>query len=164
MTTHPAPVDVLRSAISGNIYAALRAWARQNSAGMAFPAGLYYVLWRDAPEVNRARRPDASFVRRERLPKPFDALMPFYGAPDLAVEVVSQTDPEIFTLEKVRDYLTAGTAQAWMCYSSPLNEIHVYDAETPGQIRVYRGDDVLEGGALLPGFALRASDAFEYGG
>ena len=93
---YPNPIiDVQRAAISGNIYAALRRYAEETHSGTAFPPGLFYALWHRTPDVNRARVPDASFVRRERMDEHHDALMPFHGAPDLGVLVISPNQIEI---------------------------------------------------------------------
>lgn len=153
-------VDVQRAAVSGNVYAALRRYAEETCSGVAFPPGLFYALWHGTPDVNRARVPDASYVRRERLDKHHDALMPFYGAPDLAVLVVSQTDPTIFKLEAVRDFLAAGSTQVWMCFTAPLFEVHVYQADQPDIIRVYRERAAIDVEAVLPGLRLTVDQVF----
>lgn len=159
--TFPNPiVDVQRAAVSGNVYAALRRYADDTQSGTAFPPGLFYALWHGTPDVNRARVPDASYIRRERLDAHHDDLMPFHGAPDLAVLVVSQTDPTIFKLEAVRDFLAAGSTQVWMCFTAPLFEVHVYQADQPGIIRAYRGREAIDAGAVLPGFKLTVDQVF----
>ena len=66
------------------------------------------------------RSPDASVMRRERLP---DGVSPdefIDGAPDLAVEVVSPSTRTRDTVEKVRLYHQAGIAWYWLIDSETL--------------------------------------------
>lgn len=157
----PNPIiDVQRAAVSGNVYAALRRYAEETHSGTAFPPGLFYALWHGTQDVNRARVPDASYIRRERLDEHHDDLMPFHGAPDVAVLVVSQTDPTIFKLEAVRDFLAAGSTQVWMCFTAPLFEVHVYQANQSNIIHVYRGRETIDAEAVLPGLRLTVDKIF----
>ncbi len=154
-------IDVQRALVAGNLYTALRVYANLSGLGTAFPPGLFYALWKANPSVEKARVPDASFVRREKLPTSTDSLMPYPGAPDFAACVVSQTDPTLFALEHVRDYLAAGTEQAWLIFTAPLFEVQVYLRDQPSVVRAYRGDDLIDGGPTLPGFTITAAQVFQ---
>jgi Uma2 family endonuclease len=154
-------IDVQRATVAGNLYTALRVYANLSGLGTAFPPGLFYALWKANPDVGKARVPEASFVRREKLPNAYDSLMPYHGAPDFAAVVVSQTDPQIFALEHVRDYLAAGTDLAWLVFGAPLLEVQAYRRDEPGLARVYRGDDLIDAGPTLPGFTIAASQVFQ---
>lgn len=154
-------IDVYRAAIAGNLYTALRVYANLSGLGTAFPPGLFYALWKDSPAVSKARVPDASYVRKERLASLGDPLMPFPGAPDLAVCVVSQTDPTLFTLEHVRDYLASGSEQVWMIFTTPLREVHVFHRDHPDRIRVYSGDQIIDGAPTLPDFKMSVAQIFQ---
>lgn len=154
-------IDVQRATVAGNLYTALRVYANLSGFGTAFPPGLFYALWKANPDVSKARVPEASFVRKEKLPNPYDSLMPYHGAPDFAACVVSQTDPQIFALEHVRDYLAAGTAQAWLVFTAPLFEVQVYRLNEPNLVRAYRGDELIDAGPTLPGFTIAASQVFQ---
>lgn len=78
-------------------------------------------------------------------------------APDLAVEVVSPGDAGEVIVDKVEQYLSAGTTQVWVVYPD-RKSIHVH---TPGgQAQRLSMTDTLTGGELLPGFALPLSDLF----
>jgi Uma2 family endonuclease len=59
---------------------------------------------------------------------------------------------------KVADYLAAGVSMVWVVDPSS-STVRVY--ETLLAPRVLRGDDRLEGGAALPGLAVRARDFFD---
>ena len=70
-----------------------------------------YLLGRNPDTV---RAPDAAFISNGRIPAggiSDDAYIK--GAPNLAVEVVSDSDREADVAEKVRDWLQAGAARVW---------------------------------------------------
>jgi Uma2 family endonuclease len=159
---YPDPlIDVQRATVAGNLYTALRVYANLSGLGTAFPPGLFYALWKANPNVSKARVPDASYVRKEKLPNAFDSLMPYHGAPDFAACVVSQTDPTLFALEHIRDYLMAGTEQAWLIFCDPLFEVQVYLRDQPHLVRAYRGDDLIDAGPTLPDFKITAAQVFQ---
>ncbi len=158
--TLTTPIDMLRSAVAGNAYAALRAFVDAHDLGYVFPAGLYYALWKASPQVKNAQQPDASFVLKHRLPRAIDLALPFPGAPDLAVEVVTVTETGIVSVEKARDYLAAGTPEVWVMYTS-LKELHQYRRDDPGVIRVFRAEDVIEP-LPLPGMRVSAASLFAF--
>lgn len=73
--------------------------------------------------------------------------------------MVSPSESDETTLEKVRDYLAAGTEQAWILYPS-AEELHVYQRDDPKSIRAYSGDDILEAETLFPGLKLAVKAIF----
>jgi len=100
--------------------------------------------------------PDVSFVRTERIPGPEER--DFYrGAPDLAVEVISESERPRQVQTKVARYLTAGTALVWCVYPDQ-RQVVVYSDNQPPQILGV--DDLLDGRDVLPGFALPLADLF----
>lgn len=153
------PLNFLRVTVAGNIYTALRPYVEAQNLGRVLPGGLYYVLWKANTNISMARIPDVSFLRHEKLTV-FDTTLPYPGAPDFAVECVTVTEADMVTLEKVRDYLNAGTEEVWIAYLG-LKEIHRYCRDEPRVIRAYWGDDRIDGGSLFPGLELRARDLFE---
>ena len=102
----------------------------------------------------RVRKPDASFVRLDRLPNGFP---PGHTsvAPDLAVEVVSPNDRFSEVRGKVEEYLAAGVPLVWVI--DP--ESRTADVHRPGlSAQRLREDDVLDGEDVLPGFRCRLGD------
>jgi Uma2 family endonuclease len=99
--------------------------------------------------------PDVGFISRRRQPEmPHEGYNP--APPDLAVEVLSPTDPEKRLRVKIANYLAAGT-MVWVIYPE-TREIEVY---LPGQpVKILDEGDVLDGGELLPGFSLAVNDIF----
>lgn len=105
------------------------------------------------------RLPDVSFIRRERFPGgviPDDA----YPAlpPCLAVEVLSPSNTPGEMARKREDYFRTGTELVWQI-DPRTREVEVFTA--PDVSTILRGGDTLDGGPVLPGFALPVSRIFE---
>jgi Uma2 family endonuclease len=102
------------------------------------------------------RGPDVAFIRADRVPAQKNPSF-FDGAPDLAIEVVSPSNRGGELLQKIGEFLAAGTLLAWVVYPQTHTVVeHTQD----GEIRIYTASDVLTAPALLPGFALAVSDIF----
>ncbi len=121
--------------------------------GQTYSADTGFVIATD-PDIVLA--PDVAFVRTDRLPNgAWIKYLPF--PPDLAVEVVSPSDPPSEVAEKVALYLAAGVPLVWVLW--PRTE--TIDVHRPGRERtVLRAGDVLNGDDVLPGFRLRICDLF----
>lgn len=103
--------------------------------------------------------PDVSFVRAERIPS--DALRKRFPelAPDLVVEVLSPSERMVDVAKKVEIYLATGVQVVWVV--DPQRKI--VRVHTSGRTaRVLRASvgDILDGGEVLPGFALPLTDIF----
>jgi Uma2 family endonuclease len=105
------------------------------------------------------RVPDVSFVSWDRLPgrkrssEPIPAL-----APDLAVEVLSKSNTKAEIERKLNEYFEAGTSIAWIVDPKKKTvRVHT-SADT---YTTHSGDDILDGGAVLPGFRLPLKEIFE---
>jgi len=105
------------------------------------------------------RGPDFAFFSNARWPRPrgFNGLPPV--APDLAVEVVSPGNRRGEVLQKVSEYLEAGTLLVWVVYPKKRTIAIHRDSEAPP---VVLGDgDVIENLPELPGFRCLVSDVFD---
>lgn len=127
--------------------------------GYVTPRGLGIVVGEAGYVLRRApdtvRGPDVSFVRADRLPPRGRAHRFYEGAADLVVEIVSPGDRAGELARKVAGYLAAGTALVWVVYP----EIRTVVAHRPdGTARVHGEDDTLDGGEVLPGFAVRVAE------
>lgn len=105
------------------------------------------------------RRPDVAFVRWAKvlnggrtIPDIVDA------APDLVVDVLMDDNPAAEQARKFREYLAAGTALIWEV-DSDTGTVTEYRPESR---RVLTTTDTLDGGAVLPGFALPVAELFAY--
>ncbi len=90
-------------------------------------------------------------IRLMRVPSGY-----FYQAPDLAVEIVSPHDRAGDILSRVTDYLRAGARAVWVVYPE-TQQVMVHTAES---VVTLSAEDTLEGGGVLPGFAVEVKALF----
>jgi Uma2 family endonuclease len=104
------------------------------------------------------RIPDISFIPWDRFPDrriPDDPIADV--APDLAVEVLSPSNTKEEMKGKRRDYFAAGCRLVWEV--DPVERI-VTVYTSPNRSKVLRENQTLDGGAVLPGFALPLRQLF----
>lgn len=123
--------------------------------------GLGIVLGADAflrlvPGLIRA--PDVSYISWDQFPGGIlpDVAIPSL-APDLAVEVISAGNTKKEMDRKLREYFVSGTRLVWYIYPKTRSAA-VYTS--PDQVRRLRPTQTLEGGEVLPNFALPLSQLF----
>src|SRR5688500_2696479 len=139
--------------LASAILAALRAFVRRRKLGLVSgEAGMIRLF------AGLVRIPDVAFVSRERLPggkvppEPIPDL-----SPDLAVEVLSESNTRAEMSRKRGEYFEAGVRLVWIV--DPKTEtVAVYTG--PDQHHVLTRRDQLEGGAVLPGFTLALDELF----
>lgn len=139
------------------LYDLLNPVVERQRLGYVFGDGLSYFLDAETLSVRDSRIPDVSFIRAGRIPPDYDLSRPFPGAPDLAVEVVSPTEPGAELDAKVDDLLHYGAAQVWVIYPERRSLLQLFP---DGRARRYTSDDVIDTEALFPGLTLRLSDLF----
>lgn len=144
----------LHTMIVALLYRRLHDFVNQHDLGLVFPDGLAYVLWRGPDQV---RIPDVSFVAWDRVPEEGVPEGFWEGSPTLAVEVVSPHDRADAIHERVQDYLEAGSTQVWVLWPR-RQSVSVYRANE--DTRELGPGAMLDGGDMLPGFSVRASDLF----
>lgn len=148
------PAQGTHSDIVGRLQEALGPQVRPRRLGRMGPERGF--LLRTDPDTVLA--PDLSFVARERDVDD-DAVVGFPRiAPDLAVEVKSPGDTYPELLRRVAIYLEAGVRLVWIV-DPARRSVTVYAGD--GATRVLGMDDVLDGGDVLPGFALPLADLFD---
>jgi Uma2 family endonuclease len=108
------------------------------------------------PDVLRG--PDLGVVRSEREPSGRGAEGWLEGAPDLAVEIVGDSQSASELAGKAVEYLTAGARMVWVIDPQP-RRVMVF--LPPDHVRVLGPDDALDGGDVLPGFRCAVSELFE---
>ena len=109
---------------------------------------------RRSPDLVRC--PDGMFISYARLPGPIVRGV-LEGPPDLAVAVLSPTNRPAKVARKVVDYLAHGVAVVWEV-DTDARTITVHRPRALPQ--VLRGDDVLDGGDVLPGFRIATAEVF----
>lgn len=147
------PPGGIHGAVVVNITGALWYYLREHPLGRLF-AESGFILERRPDTV---RGPDVSFVTTEHLPATGVPKAFFEGTPDLAIEVVSPSNTPAQVNAKVREYLRNGAQQVWVAYP---DERAVVVHHKDGSVRRYEEGDVLDGGTLLPGFALAVREVF----
>jgi Uma2 family endonuclease len=150
------PMGLFAVWIASDLYAYLAPFVRTQKLGRAITEALFHL---PAP-INRDRRPDVAFVSYQRWAK--DRPMPRKSnawdvVPNLATEVVSPTDSAEELDDKIAEYFRAGVQLVWVVYPMQ-SKIHVYSS--PTQIAVLTRADVLDGGAVVPGFKLPLAELF----
>ena len=150
LITLPPPKS-LHALTSLAVLEALQPYLRQHPLGRAIPeAG--YILFREALTI---RQPDVSVLSNARIAAtPEDSY--FEGAPELAVEIVSPRDEAEDLEVKIRQYLSAGAKQVWVLYPK-TQDVRIW---TTNQGVLLKGDEILNGGDVLPGFSIKVSELF----
>ena len=104
----------------------------------------------------RLLKPDVAFLSTDHLPDDPSRACPV--PPDLAVEVISQTDISRRVIEKAFAYLEAGTQIVWVI--EPRSKtVTVYRSET--DIELLTRKDTLTGENIIEGFSCPVAQLFE---
>lgn len=162
-----SPAGGAHGRVGANLYDALMPLVRARRLGTCFFDGTGFLLplppalRRQGPDGgprDTVRSPDVAFVRRDRVPA--GGFGPGWVplAPDLAVEVLSPSETASDVAEKLADYRAAGTELLWVV-DPARRVVAVYAADAP--TRWLREGDALDGGAVVPGFALGVDALFE---
>ena len=126
-----------------------------NRLGRIYPGDMDFVLSGNKETLKDKKQPDIAFVVNERLQKTSGY---FYGAPDLAIEIVSPTQYRPESVEKANLFMKYGTQEVWLIFPKK-QEIEVH---TPNDVPVVYGiDDTLVGSDLLPNFELQVKIVFD---
>ncbi len=113
--------------------------------------------------LNLVRLPDLTFTRWDsventaEIEDPDSAFLEL--APDLVVEVLSESNTPREMAIKLGEYATAGVKLVW--YVDPeAKTVTVYPKGRERGRKVFGESDTLDGGKVLPGFALPVADIF----
>ena len=108
----------------------------------------------------RIRLPDVSFVARADVPADYRRGTPVPRLPPtLAVEVLSDSNTAAEMRQKRREYFESGSKLVWVV-DPPTRTISVYTGPTTEPDRTLTESDTLDGGDVLPGFAMAVADVF----
>lgn len=141
--------------IESLLLTALTNWAIKHRTGRVYPGDTDFVLDGTPDDIRLRYQPDVSFVRTERLQKTPGY---YYGAPDVAFEIVSPSQTKRMLVSKASDYLRFGS-QAVGLVLPEQESIEVYSGADEPQRFV--GDDLLTIPDVLPDFTLRVNTLFE---
>jgi Uma2 family endonuclease len=131
----------------------LRNFVSANRLGKVFGSDGMFRL-----EPEQIRIPDVAFISKQRFAgRTLESTAFWELGCDLAVEVISPSNTRREMERKLNDYFAAGVGVVWLVYPK-TREVVVYTSANTSLI--LRGDDVLDGGGLLPGFSVSVSQIF----
>jgi Uma2 family endonuclease len=139
----------------------LASWIMTLLGGFIYPRNLGILTGEQGAMrlfAGRVRIPDVAFISWGRTPggcwpeEPIPDL-----APDLAVEILSPSNTVAEMDLKRQDYFRSGVLLVWEI-DPTARTVEVYTM--PGHPLVLRETDLLDGGAVLPGFTLSVRDLF----
>lgn len=142
------------SLIAARIIYFLQAFVMPRKLGLVSgPDGMMRILPR------RVRIPDVGYIAFARLPdgqRPRDRVPAV--CPDLAVEVISEHNTRREMATKLAEYFQSGTRLVWYV-DPPSRTVEVFRSpESP--VRLTEADTI-DGGVVLPGFAVRVGEFFD---
>jgi Uma2 family endonuclease len=148
------PMGLSESMIAGQILRKIGNFAEEHDLGMpSAPDGTVRLL------RGLVRAPDVAFFCWDKLP---GRLLPSKSipdlAPDLAVEVLSESNTRQEMQRKLREYFLAGVRLVWMI-DPGRRQAEVYTAPDAPAATLGEGQ-ALEGGDVLPGFMLPLAELF----
>ena len=124
-----------------------------NRLGRVYTGSRGYVTGPDSPATSRM--PDVSFVSNARLAEPDLSGKLYNGAPDLAVEILSESNTLAEIAQKIVEYLNAGGKAVWVI-DIDARTLTVHTADAPPL--VLTDADTVDGGDYLPGFVCAVAD------
>lgn len=153
----PAPT-VLHQLLVIRIAAALESFVRPQKLGLTLAGPTDVILREVDPAL--VLQPDILFVSNER--RPILRRRGVFGAPNLAIEVLSPSNPRHDTVTKRKLYAVHGVEEYWLVLPD-AEQIQVFRFGSEGafaQPTVHQVEDVLTT-PLVPGFELSLADLFE---
>lgn len=136
----------------------LRPFVDANRLGVVVGDGGPYRL-----KLRLIRLPDLAFVSWDRIPEDYDFDNPdgpySEAIPDLAIEVLSQSNTAKEMAIKREEYFKAGVRLVWEV-EPERKEVDVYTS--PKRKATFGMDDEVSGGGVLPGFVLKVAAIFSY--
>src|SRR5262249_19514756 len=145
---------LMESCLTLDLVGFLREFIRQHDLGILAGADGPFRLLRSL-----VRLPDIAFVAWEQLPQRdvFPDARIADLAPALAVEVLSESNTRKEMLRKRKECFLAGVRLVWIV-DPEKRTVTVYTS--PEEEQELTESDTLDGGDVLPGFALALSDLF----
>lgn len=147
------PIGFLESFLAGVIIRLLGNFVEEHDLGLvSAPDGSLRLM------PGLVRLPDVAFISWKQLPSRMCPNQPVPQlVPELAVEVLSESNTRAEIERKLQEYFRAGSQLVWLV-DPDTRSVDVYTA--PDQFISLHEGDVLEGGELLPGFELPLDHLF----
>ena len=149
------PAGHAHGSVNSRLLSRLAAHVYGEGLGELYDSSTGFLL-RRGPDLVRA--PDVAFVRADRVPllqhgKAGSLVL----APDLAVETLSPSNTASQMQRKTEEYLRYGTRAVWVIDPDERTAA-VYAVDAP--VRYLGEGDALDGGDLVPGFAVPLAFVF----
>ena len=133
---------------SGEIFAQLRNWARQDSRGIASDSSTGFVL-----PIGARRSPDASWTLKSEIaklkPETFNGF--WHLCPALVIELRSKSDRIRTVREKMREYIANGAQLGWLI-DPESRTVEIYRPDQEPESRA--GEALIAGEGPVAGFVL----------
>jgi Uma2 family endonuclease len=142
--------------VGGVLCTLLWQFAWKSRSGEPMSDGTAYQCFPDDPDL--VRKPDVSWFSADRISSESLDSRYIEAAPDLIVEVVSPNDNAYEVEQKVEQFLSAGTKEAWVVFP------HIRKVErrlADGTARWYGADDEFDATPVIPGFRWKLADVLE---
>jgi len=152
---NPTP---LHQEIAMTISEHLRAWQKRTKKGRTFMAPRDVLV---SLGPMRTRQPDVLFISNERIGgQPLSDPAPFGQAPELVVEVLSDSDTRQMRFAKIRDFCAVGVNECWLV-SPEMESIEVLRLTPDGPEReaLYGLGETLQS-LTFPDLTLALDDIF----
>jgi Uma2 family endonuclease len=141
-----------------NLVAGLRQQTR--ALGRVYTGDTGFLLREDPDELVS---PDVAFVRQDRLPPPAQRIGYLRVVPDLVVEIRSPNDAEADVRARLTYVLKSEcrSSGSWTRRNTWWRKFEPWRVVNDSRLMRADAGDMLEGGALVPGFWLSLGDIFE---
>lgn len=149
------PVSVLSALVETKTLVKLGVYCEAHKSGVVLSSTNGIQCFPDEPR--KVRKPDISFVKRERFSNEHLSEGFLSIHPDLAIEVVSSHDEVAELHEKIEEYLAAGVPLVWVI--DPETEIVIIHRKDGTLTKLHRNDE-LNGEDIIPGFSCKVAELF----
>ncbi|MDW8222048.1 MAG: Uma2 family endonuclease [Gemmatales bacterium] len=150
------PMAWTSAVVTAHLVRLLVDYCEESDAGVVANSNASYCCFPNKP--NQVRKPDISFIRRERITPALWEPGYLRIRPDLVVEVVSPTDEVAEVDKRIRDYQEAGVPLIWVVHPES-RQVDVHRLGERGEI-LGEGEE-LRGEPVLPGFRVAVREIFQ---
>jgi Uma2 family endonuclease len=147
--------SVLSSLVAGRLSAKLSTFCQIHELGTVLGSSNGVRCFPDDPD--KVRKPDFSFVKRERFTDEHFREEFLTTAPDLIFLVISPYERASALNKKIEDHRSARIALVWVIDPQVRNVV-VYRGN--GTVSMLHGRDELTGEDVVPGFRCKVADLF----
>ncbi len=148
-------MSALYSLVEGSVFARVDSHCEKHDLGWVWPGTNAYQIFPDQPDKNR--RPDISFIRKDRLALEEIGVGNIRIVPDFIGEVISPNDTAYEVEEKVEEYLAVGVKLIWVI-NPEKRTVMVHRAD--GTATRLKNSDEISGEDVFPGFRCKISEFF----